>query len=115
LAILREELKRLGAWEERHRRLVARLQITLLLTLLIDFIAAALVWSFEHTAKGTEVHGFGDALFFATVQLLTVSSQIRNPVTTGGRIVDVFLEVWAILVVTAAAGSFAAFFGAADE
>jgi hypothetical protein len=114
-AILREELKRLVAWQERHRRLVARLQITLFLTLLVDLIGAALMWRFEHTVKGTEIHGFGDALFFSTVQLLTVSSQIRNPFTTGGRIVDVFLEVWAILVVTAAAGSFAAFFGAEEE
>jgi hypothetical protein len=32
-----------------------------------------------------------------------------NPVTTGGRIVDIFLEVWALVVVTAVAGSFAAF------
>jgi len=45
---------------------------------------------------------------------LTVSSQIKNPLTVGGRIVDVFLEIWALFVVTAIAGSFAAFFGSAD-
>jgi hypothetical protein len=73
-----------------------------------------LVWRFEHAAKGTDIHSFGDALFFSTVQLLTVSSQIKNPLTAGGRIVDVVLEVWALFVVTAVAGSFAAFFGAAD-
>ena len=33
------------------------------------------------------------------MQLLTVSSQIRNPLTTGGRITDVFLELWAVIVV----------------
>jgi hypothetical protein len=30
-------------------------------------------------------------------------------VTTGGRIVDMFLELWAITVVATVAGSFAAF------
>ena len=47
------------------------------------------------------------------MQLLTVSSQMRNPVTTAGRFVDVVLEIWALFVVTAVAGSFAAFFGSA--
>jgi hypothetical protein len=40
---------------------------------------------------------------------LTVSSQMPNPVTTGGRIVDIFLEVWAITVVATVAASFTAF------
>jgi hypothetical protein len=39
-------------------------------------------------------------------------------VRTGGEtrpvIVDVFLEIWALFVVTAIAGSFAAFFGSGD-
>jgi hypothetical protein len=49
------------------------------------------------------------------VQLLTVSSQMKNPVTSGGRVVDIFLELWAIFVVTAVAGSFATFFGSGDS
>jgi hypothetical protein len=87
----------------------------MVVTLAVDLVGAALVWDFEHAAKGTDIHSFGDALFFATVQLLTVSSQIKNPLTPAGRIVDVFLEIWALFVVTAIAGSFAAFFGAADS
>jgi len=43
-----------------------------------------------------------------------VSSQISNPLTGAGRVVDVFLELWALVVVTGVAGSFAAFFMAAD-
>jgi hypothetical protein len=84
------------------------------MTLVVDLACAVLVWRFEHTARGTDIHGFGDALFFSTVQLLTVSSQIRNPLTAAGRFVDVFLEIWALFVVTAIAGSFAAFFAAVD-
>ena len=59
--------------------------------------------------------GFGDAAFFVAVQLLTVSSQFKNPVTSGGKVVDVVLEIWAIFVVTAVAGSFATFFGSGDS
>ena len=112
--MLTEEFRRLGTWGERHRRLVARLVIAIGLSLLVDAIGAVLTWAFESGVKGGDIHGLGDALFFSTVQLLTVSSQIKNPLTTGGRIVDVALEMWAIFVVTTVAGSFAAFFNAGD-
>ena len=108
------ELRALWAWEARHRRLVARLVIAGGLTLAVDVVCTLLVWSFERHARGTEIHTLGDAFFFTTVQLLTVSSQIRNPLTTAGRFVDVFLEIWALFVVTAVAGSFAAFFSSHD-
>jgi hypothetical protein len=50
-----------------------------------------------------------ESFFWVTSQLLTVSSSMPNPVTTGGRIVDIFLEIWAITVVGTVAASFAAF------
>ena len=45
--------------------------------------------------SGSAIHNLWDAFFFTTVQLLTVSSQMPNPLTTGGRIVDIapFLPV----------------------
>jgi hypothetical protein len=49
------------------------------------------------------------------VQLLTISSSITNPVTTAGKVIDVALEMWAIFVVTAIAGSFASFFSSGDS
>jgi len=110
--VFREELRRLTQWEDRHRRLISRLVLALLLTLAVDAIGTLLIWAFE-SGKG-DIHGLGDALFFSTVQLLTVSSQIKNPLTAAGKVVDVFLEVWALFVVTAIAGSFAAFFGSSD-
>lgn len=113
--MVREELRRLVTWSERHRRLLARVVIALCLSVAVDLVCAALMWSFESHAKGSQIHGFGDALFFATVQILTVSSQLQNPVTSAGRVVDVFLELWAIFVVTAVAGSFAAFFLSGDR
>ena len=110
----REEISRFFSWGIHHRRLLARLTIALILTVVVDMIGAALEWYFEHGVSGGDIDGFADAMFFSTVQLLTVSSQIKNPLTAGGRIVDVFLEVWALFVVTTIAGSFAAFFGSAD-
>lgn len=113
--VIREELKRLFTWQERHRRLVARLLIALSLTFVVLAIGSVLIWVFESGVKGGDIHGFGDAVFFTAVQLLTISSAITNPLTAGGRVVDVVLEAWAIFVVTAVAGSFASFFSSGDS
>lgn len=110
-----DELKRLASWEERHRRLIARMVVAFGLTAFVDVVGGVLIWLFERNAKGTEIHSIGDAFFFSTVQLLTVSSQIKNPVTAAGRVLDIALEAWALFVVTSVAGSFAAFFGSADS
>jgi len=112
--MIRDEANNLWGWEDHHRRLVARLLLVLFLTLAIDAIGSVLIYFFERHANGTEVTSFGDAVFFTTVQLLTVSSQLKNPLTTAGRIVDVFLEVWAVLVVAGSAGAIATFFQSAD-
>lgn len=109
-----EELRRLVTWSERHRRLLARILIAFCLSVVVDLVCAVLMWSFERGLQGSQIHGFGDALFFTTVQILTVSSSLKNPVTHAGQIVDVCLEFWAIFIVTAVAGSFASFFSSGD-
>ena len=109
-----EEIRRLATWSERHRRLIARLSVVLLATLVVDAIGTVLTYVFERSAHGGDIHNLFDAFFFTTVQLLTVSSQIRNPLTTAGRIVDIALEIWAVLVVAGSAGAIATFFQA-DE
>src|ERR1700687_3556055 len=110
-----EELKRLGTWQERHRRLFSRLLLVVALTAVVDGVGTVLVYSFERSTEQTDIHTFFDAFFFTTVQLLTVSSQIKNPLTTAGRIVDIGLELWAVFVVTVVAGSFATFFSSGDS
>ena len=112
--MLREEIRRLLTYEERHRRLFARLLLVLMATAVVDLAGTVLVFVFERHAPQTDVHSFGDALFFTTVQLLTVSSQLKNPLTVGGRIVDVALEIWAVIVVAGSAGAIATFFQSAD-
>jgi hypothetical protein len=113
--VFREELRRWITWGERHRRLIARITFAFAVTVAVVLIAGVLMDVLEAGKQGSEIHGYWDAVFFSTVQALTVSSQMKNPVTTGGRIVDIFLEVWAIVVVTGVAGSFASFFQDADS
>jgi hypothetical protein len=110
-----EELRRLATWEERHRRVASRLMLVLILTAVVDAIGTALVYVSERHVKQTDIHSLFDALFFTTVQLLTVSSQIKNPLTVTGRIVDIFLEIWAVIVVAGSAGAIATFFQSGDS
>jgi hypothetical protein len=113
--VIREELGRLLAFEERHRRLVARLLIAMGLTVVVAAVGSVLIYHFESGKKGSDLHGFGDAVFFTLVQIFTVSSSVKNPVTGAGKVVDVVLEAWAVFVVTAVAGSFASFFSSGDS
>ena len=95
-----------------HQFLRARLTLLIALTLVVDAIGTVLMYWFEGGAKGSDFDDLGGALFWVTAQLTTVSSQMANPVTTPGRVLDILLEVWSISVVATAAGSFAAFFHA---
>ena len=113
--MIKEELARLTTYTERHRRLYARLALVLIATAVIDLVGTIAIFMVERHAAHTDIHTFGDALFFTTVQLLTVSSQIRNPLSAAGRVVDVLLEVWAVIVVAGSAGAIATFFQAADS
>ena len=114
MAAIGEELSRIATWGDRHRQLLARLSIVLAATLVIDVLGTVAIYFAERDASGTEITSFGDALFFTTVQLLTVSSQLRNPFTAWGRIVDVGLELWGVLFVAGSTGAIAAFFLQAD-
>jgi Ion channel len=111
---LGDELRRLLSYEERHRRLLSRLALIVIATCMIDVIGSVAMYMLEHGAKATEVTTFGQAVFFTTVQLLTVSSQIRNPVTPAGRVVDVALELWGVVAVAGSAGAVASFFQSGD-
>ena len=81
-----------------------------MLVAIVDAVGTVLMWLFENDAAGSKIHNLWDAFFFTTVQLLTVSSQMPNPVTTAGRIVDIVLELTALFLVSGIAGVFASFF-----
>src|SRR2546423_7114763 len=93
-----------------HRRFLERVVAVVAISLVFDLLAAVAGFLLERHAKGTEITNFGDAIFWTSTQLLTVSSQVPNPLTTGGRVLDVAMEAYAITVVAGVAGVFANFF-----
>jgi hypothetical protein len=93
-----------------HAHLRGRLLIVLVATAVLDAIASVLILGFEHDAPGTGITNIGDAVFWTSTQLLTVSSQLKNPISTPARVLDVFLQAYAISVVAVLAGSWGAFF-----
>jgi hypothetical protein len=93
-----------------HGHLRSRLLFVLALTVAIDAVASVLILMFERHAPGTAIKTLGDSLFWTSTQLLTVSSQLPNPISTPARVLDVFLQAYAISVVAVLAGSFSAFF-----
>jgi ABC-type phosphate/phosphonate transport system permease subunit len=94
---------------DEHSKLRDRLATALAATLVVDAIGTVLMYSLEHGKTDSQITSIWKAFFWVTTQLLTVSSQLRNPVTTGGQVVDILLELWAISVVATVAGAFAAF------
>ena len=112
---LPQEWRRILAWGPRHRLLVARFTFLVALTSLIALIGTVAIYFLERSARGTEVTTVFDAFYFTTVQLLTVSSSLRTPLTTGGRVLNILFEIWGVLFVAGATGSLAAFFLSEDD
>ena len=106
-----EEMRAVGRGDTHtHIHLRERLVNIAVVSIVVDLIGSVVILMFERHADKTQIHHFGDSLFWTTTQLLTVSSQLPNPISTGGRIVDVFLQLYAITVVATLAGAFGAFF-----
>lgn len=92
-----------------HARLRDMLVTILVATVGIDLVCAVLEFLLERHVQGTAIHTFGSAVFWTSAQLLTVSSQLPNPLSVGGRILDVAMEAYAITVVGTLAGSIGTF------
>ena len=93
-----------------HRHLFSRVGGLLLATIALDLSGSVLVYLLERHAPETGIHTLGDALFWTSTQLTTVSSQLPNPTSAPARVLDVALQAYAISVVAILAGSFGAFF-----
>jgi hypothetical protein len=92
-----------------HRRLRDHLVAIFVATAGVDVLCAIAGFLLERHAQQTELKTFGSAVFWTTTQLLTVSSQIKNPITVGGRILDVLMEIYAITVIAGLAGAIGSF------
>ena len=107
---LHEVLKVVRGRTPTHEHLRGRLAFLLALSVMLDAVASVLIYFFERHAPGTGITNIGDSVFWTSTQLLTVSSQLPNPISTPARVLDIFLQAWAISVVAIVAGSFGAFF-----
>jgi hypothetical protein len=92
-----------------HAHLRRRLLTIFIVTAAFAVACTILVYLTERHAHGTEIHNLFDAFLFSTSQLLTASS-VANPKTNGGKILELFFDIYAITVVATLAGSFGAFF-----
>ncbi|MDQ6778833.1 MAG: hypothetical protein M3071_21990 [Actinomycetota bacterium] len=92
-----------------HRRLRDQLVTIVVATVGIDLICAVAAFLLERHARQTEIKTFASAAFWTTTQLLTVSSQVKNPISAGGRVLDVFMEIYAITVIATLAGALGSF------
>ncbi|HLB21078.1 MAG TPA: hypothetical protein VK605_03160 [Solirubrobacteraceae bacterium] len=92
-----------------HRRLRDHLISILLATLGVDLICALVAFLAERHSAETDIKSFGSAFFWTSTQLLTVSSSVKNPISAGGRALDIFMEIWAITVIATLAGAMGSF------
>ncbi len=99
----------LRAGTPTHARLRDRLAAIALVTVGFDVVCAVLGFLFEHDQKQTQIKSLGSALFWTTTQMLTVSSNIQNPISFPGRVLDVVMEIYAITVIGSMAGALGAF------
>lgn len=98
-----------GAATTTHRRLRNVLVTVAVATVGIDLLCAVLGYFLERHTHETEIKTLGSAVFWTTTQLLTVSSQVKNPISAGGRVLDVFMEIYAITVIATLAGGIGSF------
>jgi hypothetical protein len=92
-----------------HLLLRSRVTALVMLTLVIDLVGTTLAWLLERHDAHTGFTTWAGALFWVTTQLTTVSSQLPNPVTPGGKVLDVVLQVWGITVTVTLAASVVTF------
>src|SRR3954447_645071 len=79
-----------------HLHLRQRLAAIVLITAVVDVLGTVAIFFFEHHEPRSGIQTMFDSWFWTTTQLLTVSSQLPNPLSEGGRILDVFLQAYAI-------------------
>jgi hypothetical protein len=92
-----------------HRRFRDHLVAIAIATIGVDLICAVLAYFLERHAAQTEIKTLGSAFFWTSTQLLTVSSSIKDPISFGARVLDIFMEAYAITVIAALAGAMGAF------
>ncbi len=99
----------LRAATDTHRRLRNHLVVIAVATVGVDAVCTILGYFLERHSPETDIKTLGSAAFWTTTQLLTVSSSVKNPISTGGRLLDVLMEIYAITVIATLAGAIGSF------
>jgi hypothetical protein len=87
--------------------LLARVTVLVMLTVILVLAAAFVFYRLERNAPGSEVTTYGDALFWTSSQITTISSSLANPISTGGRILAVLTDLVSIAMVSLLFGTIA--------
>jgi hypothetical protein len=87
--------------------LIARLIALLVFTVVVDVVVSFAFYRLERDAIDTDIRTYGDALFWTSSQITTISSSLRNPLTTGGRILAVVTDFISIATVSLLFGTIA--------
>jgi hypothetical protein len=87
--------------------LIARLIVLAAFTVLVDLAVAFAFFRLERDVPGTEIRTYGDALFWTSSQITTISSSLRNPLTSGGRVLAVMTDFIAVATVSLLFGTIA--------
>jgi hypothetical protein len=64
----------------------------------------------EHNARGADIHSYATAVYWSTAQLLTYGSSLSDPVTHGGRILEIVMDVYGLVVIGTLTASIGAYF-----
>lgn len=81
----------------------------------IMFAAAGLEVAFEAHATGSNIHNYGDALWWAVVTVTSVGYGDKYPVTAAGRAVAVVLMITGIALFGVVTASIASYFVEQDQ
>lgn len=106
---LLDHLKRQLSWLIANSR-DAILPRVLALVVALVVLGGALVNQFEHGVEGANIKDLGDAMWWAVVTIATVGYGDRFPVTTGGRLVGLFLMFFGVGVLSILTATIASFF-----
>ena len=91
------------------------LQYVLLVGVIVVFAGAGLEFAAEHNAAGSNIHNYGDALWWAMVTIATVGYGDRFPVTASGKGVAIALMIMGIALFGILAGALSSFFVGAKQ
>ena len=91
---------------ERFRQFRRNIADITAATVVVVAVGTPLVFLFERQSSGSEITNVGDSLFWTIAQVLTVSSAMPAPLTTGGRVVDVILMAYGVVMIGAVVAVF---------